>query len=152
MASEAGRVLAAAKSAGAFTEADPDYAPIKTVVDQRASAEPAEAAMLDAGIIVPGWLRTHYEFKLRPAGSLIGLSACRFFGTPPLGPNSHFFTIDAAECALVKANPLWTYEGLAFAADPPAAAGHQNSQGTPHRIWSSGYLVIWSLIDQLDNQ
>jgi hypothetical protein len=44
MASEAGRVLAAAKSAGAITEADPDFAPIKTVVDQRASAEAGEAA------------------------------------------------------------------------------------------------------------
>jgi len=44
MANEAGRVLAAAKSAGAFTEADPDFARIKTVVDQRASAEAAEAA------------------------------------------------------------------------------------------------------------
>jgi hypothetical protein len=85
------------------------------------TAEPAEAAMLDAGIIVPGWQRTHFEFKVRPAGSLIGLSACRFFGTPPLGPNSHFFTIDPAECAKVKANPLWTYEGIAFAANPPAA-------------------------------
>jgi tetratricopeptide (TPR) repeat protein len=44
MASEAGRVLAAAKSVGAITDADPDFAPIKTVVDQRASAEVGEAA------------------------------------------------------------------------------------------------------------
>ncbi len=83
------------------------------------TAEPAEAAMLDAGIIVPGWMRTHYEFKLRPPGAEVGRSACRFYGTPPLGPNSHFFTIDSAECAQVKANPLWTYEGLAFTADAP---------------------------------
>lgn len=83
------------------------------------TSEPAEAAMLDAGIIVSGWHRTHYEFKLRPAGSAIGLSACRFFGTPPFGPNSHFFTIDHAECDKVKADPVWTYEGLAFNADPP---------------------------------
>ena len=83
------------------------------------TAEPAEAAMLDAGILVPGWKRTGFAFKVRPAGSPLGLAACRFFGTPPLGPNSHFFTIDAAECAKVKADPLWTYEGLAFNADPP---------------------------------
>ena len=85
------------------------------------TADAAEAAMLDAGTPVAGWRRTGLEFKLRPAGSPLGLSACRFFGTPPLGPNSHFFTIDAAECAKVKANPLWTYEGLAFNADGPVA-------------------------------
>jgi hypothetical protein len=44
MATEAGRVLAAARTAGAFTEADPDYVRIKTVVDERAPGEPAEAA------------------------------------------------------------------------------------------------------------
>jgi hypothetical protein len=44
MATEAGRVLAAARTAGAFTESDPDYARIKAVVDARAPDEPAEAA------------------------------------------------------------------------------------------------------------
>ena len=37
-------VLAAARTAGALTEADPDYARIKAVVDARAPGEPAEAA------------------------------------------------------------------------------------------------------------
>ena len=84
------------------------------------TAEPAEAAMLDAGVIVPGWTRTHYDFKVRPVGDPRGLYACRFFGTPGIGPNSHFFTINHDECALVRANPFWTFEGLAFNADPPA--------------------------------
>ena len=78
-------------------------------------------AMLDAGVVVPGWHRTGFAFKGRPVASGFGLAACRFFGTPPMGPNSHFYTIDAAECAKVKANPLWTYEGLAFNAQAPAA-------------------------------
>ena len=78
------------------------------------TAEPAEMAMLDAGVLVPGWRRTGLAFKGRPAGSPFGLAACRFFGTPGLGPNSHFYTTDAAECAKVKANPMWTYEGIAF--------------------------------------
>ena len=43
-ATEAGRVLAAARSAGAFTEADPDYVRFKAVIDARAPDEPAEAA------------------------------------------------------------------------------------------------------------
>ena len=32
------------------------------------TAEPAEAAMLDAGIIVPGWQRTGFAFKVLEAG------------------------------------------------------------------------------------
>ena len=75
------------------------------------TAEPAEAAMLDAGILVPGWVRTGYNFKAWPAGSPRGLAACRFFG-PRF--NSHFYTIDADECALRKADPFWSYEGIAF--------------------------------------
>jgi hypothetical protein len=78
------------------------------------TAEPAEMAMLDAGVIVPGWHRTGLAFKGRPAGSPFGLAACRFFGTPGIGPNSHFYTTDAAECAKVKADPFWTYENIAF--------------------------------------
>jgi serine protease len=47
------------------------------------------------------------------------LPACRFYGTPGIGPNSHFFTISADECAFVRNNdPGWTFEGLAFRADP----------------------------------
>ena len=83
------------------------------------TAEPAEAAMLDAGIVVPGWHRTGFQFKVHRSDSPNGLPACRFFGTPGIGPNSHFFTIDADECAKVLANPLWTYEGIAFKADRP---------------------------------
>lgn len=102
------------------------------------TAEPAEAAMLDAGKVVAGWQRTHDEFKVYPAGAAAGLPACRFFGTPPQGPNSHFFTIDAAECAKVKANPLWTYEGVAFAADPPLAADCPSSRLPVLRLYNNG--------------
>jgi len=44
MATEAGRVLAAARTAGALSESDPDYARIKAIVDERAPGEPADAA------------------------------------------------------------------------------------------------------------
>lgn len=102
------------------------------------TAESAEAAMLDAGVLVPGWHRTGFAFKVRPAGSPLGLAACRFFGTPPLGPNSHFFTIDAAECAKVRANPLWTFEGLAFNADLPQAADCAADRVPVIRIYNDG--------------
>jgi hypothetical protein len=82
------------------------------------TAEPAEAAMLDAGILVPGWIRTGFNFKAWAAGSARGMAACRFYGTPGVGPNSHFYTISQDECALVKANPMWKYESIAFNAFP----------------------------------
>src|SRR5207247_8523100 len=53
------------------------------------TAEPAEAAMLDASVIVPGWTRTHYDFKVRPVGDPRGFVACRFFGTPRIRPTSN---------------------------------------------------------------
>lgn len=46
-------------------------------------------------------------------------SGVPLFGTPGLGPNSHFYTADPSECALVKQNPKWTYEAIAFYIDVP---------------------------------
>lgn len=102
------------------------------------TAEPAEAAMLDAGIIVPGWTRTGFDFKVHPAGDARGLIACRFFGTPGIGPNSHFFTIDADECAKVKNNPFWAYEGIAFNADAPVNADCPIDRVPVVRMYNNG--------------
>ena len=60
--------------------------------------------------------RTGFEFKAWARESGNGLPNCRFFGTPGSGPNSHFYTIDADECAKVNANPDWTFEEIVFAA------------------------------------
>ncbi|HEY8623856.1 MAG TPA: hypothetical protein VIM74_08300, partial [Casimicrobiaceae bacterium] len=83
------------------------------------TAEPAEVAMLDAGIIVPGWVRTGFDFKSWTVESGIGVHACRFFGTPGSGPNTHVFTINVAECNKLRADPRWTFEGLAFDEQAP---------------------------------
>jgi len=78
------------------------------------TAYPEEAAALDAGTNVKGWARTGGQFTVFTDPS-DGLQAvCRFFGTPGVGPNSHFYTADAAECAKVKTYPAWTFEGIAF--------------------------------------
>ena len=78
------------------------------------TAYPEEAAALDAGTNVKGWARTGGQFTVftEPAEGL--QAVCRFFGTPNVGPNSHFYTADAAECAKVKTYPAWTFEGIAF--------------------------------------
>jgi HYDIN/CFA65/VesB-like, Ig-like domain/Repeat of unknown function (DUF5648) len=81
-----------------------------------------EATAIDAGAVGPGWARTGFSFRAYAADTPAEgtLPVCRFFGTPGQGPSAHFFTADAAECALVKANPRWLYEGIAWRADVPA--------------------------------
>ena len=78
------------------------------------TAYPEEAAALDAGSNVKGWTRTGGQFTVftDPAPGL--LPVCRFFGTPGLGLNTHFYTADPAECAKVKTEPAWTFEAIAF--------------------------------------
>jgi predicted dienelactone hydrolase len=103
------------------------------------TAEPAEAAMLDQGIIVPGWRRTGEVFKVYARDSAEGLPACRFFGTPGVGPNSHFFTILDYECAAVKNNPLWMFEGIAFRVEMPDSAGQCAADRVPVvRMYNNG--------------
>jgi hypothetical protein len=89
-----------------------------------------EAAAIDRGVVGGGWARTGFTFRAYAADTEApgALPACRFFGTPGLGPSAHFFTADAAECTLVKANPRWLYEGIAFRALVPA--GEQCAAGT----------------------
>jgi hypothetical protein len=102
------------------------------------TAEPAEAALLDAGVVVPGWQRTGFDFKERPAGDARGAPACRFFGTPGIGPDSHFYTIDAHECAVVRASPYWTFESIAFSAEAPAAGACPPNRIPVTRLFNNG--------------
>lgn len=95
------------------------------------TASSAEAAGIDQGAAGAGWVRTGKSFAAyasaaeAPAGAL---PVCRFYGTPGKGPNSHFYTANAAECEGVKADPGWTYEGLAFYVAVPT--GGQCGSGT----------------------
>jgi len=79
-----------------------------------------EIAVLDAGVRIPGWQRTGYTFKGYAPETPAGTPACRFFGRPGIGPNTHFYTGHVQECAGLKANPLWTYEGIGFRMRLPA--------------------------------
>jgi len=102
------------------------------------TAFPEEAAMLDAGVQVPGWKRTGYTFHSWKSGTGPGNEACRFFGTPGVGPNSHFYTISAAECDIVKANPDWTFEAFAFRAVEPLSTGCAQEYQTVTRLYNNG--------------
>jgi predicted dienelactone hydrolase len=102
------------------------------------TAEPAESALLDAGVIVPGWQRTGFNFKAWARDDPRGVPACRFFGTPGVGPNSHFYTISDYECWLTKANPYWLYEGIAFNAEPPAGEVCAANRVPVVRLYNNG--------------
>ena len=103
------------------------------------TAEPAEAAMLDAGIIVPGWQRTGFDFKAYAVDAGMGVPACRYFGTPGIGPNTHFFSILPYECAILQASPLWMSEGTAFRVDALDAASQCPADRVPViRLYNNG--------------
>lgn len=101
------------------------YHPALNHYFRTASAE--EAAGIDAGAAGAGWVRSGDDFTAwSDAASAVAGTApvCRFYGTPGLGPNSHFYTADAAECAAVKkSDPGWTFEGIAFYAPPAQGCG-----------------------------
>lgn len=81
------------------------------------TADPAEAAGLDTG--AGGWARTGLAFKALDAAAASGLPNCRFFGI--FGAvSTHFYTINADECATVTADPAWIFESYAFRAEIPA--------------------------------
>jgi glucose/arabinose dehydrogenase len=77
------------------------------------TAFPEEAAALDAGAFAGAWRRTGFALAAFNPGESGAADVCRFFGTPG-GPNSHFYTADPAECAGLKANPLWRFEAIGF--------------------------------------
>jgi hypothetical protein len=74
--------------------------------------DPAEQRNIENGGAGPGWHRIGYAFEAWLPGSQPAASApvCRFYGVPGLGPNSHFFTADANECAAVQRDVGWLLE------------------------------------------
>jgi hypothetical protein len=81
------------------------------------TADPHEAAAIDAGAAGPGWSRTGQTFKSGGPNRV-----CRFYGSPEIdpvtqkrrGPNSHFYTIEVAECGAVKTDAGWKFESHDF--------------------------------------
>ncbi|MFS8084536.1 MAG: DUF1800 family protein [Acidobacteriota bacterium] len=114
------------------------------------TANPAEAAGIDAGSAGPGWVRTKGRFSaFQNAGDAAGLLAvCRFYRSAAIdpvtglrpGPNSHFYTSNATECAQVKQDPGWTYEGIAFHIHDLAGTGCAANTQPVYRSYNNGYL------------
>jgi hypothetical protein len=84
-----------------------------------------EAALLDDNVATLGWVRTGRTFGAWPPVGLAGTTpACRFYGDPVIGPNSHFYSTDQFECDALRALelaappgvPVWHLEGYTFSA------------------------------------
>lgn len=99
------------------------------------SSDPAEQAAVDAGA-AGQFHRTGREF-------LTGGSApvCRFYGSLSPGPNSHFFTVDVAECDALKAAQItpapatiqqWNYERIEYFSTPAITAANGTRSCPPN--------------------
>jgi glucose/arabinose dehydrogenase len=81
-----------------------------------------EILLLDAGVFA-GWERTGGSFRVLPANTPDAANVCRFFSTGFAPKSSHFYTPVAQECATVRGNPLWDFEGEVYALALPGPGG-----------------------------
>jgi len=97
------------------------------------TATKSEIAALDAGAFNGAWVRTGATIKV---GGTTGV--CRFYGMPPKGPDSHFFTVNAAECEKVMSEyRAWTFENHAFAMTPPVGGACPVGLIPVHRFYNN---------------
>ncbi len=97
-----------------------------------------EIAKLDNGTF-KGWARTGRQFKAWTAAAT-GLSpVCRFFTVAFAPKSSHFYTPYAPECAVVKTNNVWTFEGEVFFTQQASLAGVCPTGTLPvYRMYNNG--------------
>ena len=90
------------------------------------------------------------EWRLTGATFNVGGNAttpvCRFYGSVSPGPNSHFYTADAGECAYLKqlqtmipaTEPRWNFEGLDFYTTVPTNGSCPGSMIPIYRAYNRG--------------
>jgi beta-mannanase len=114
------------RDAGIYVTVSEFFAP--TLNHYFRTAIPEEAAALRANP-GSGFQYTNKDFRayLRDNHPVSAQLVCRFYGSFTIGPNSHFYTADADECAQLKqlqaTTPAgvqrWNFEENAFAIDVP---------------------------------
>lgn len=98
----------------------------------------SEIAMLDAGTFA-GWARTGDSFAVYGLGTVGTAATCRFFSTAFGSRSSHFYTPVASECATVRGNPDWQFEGEVFGMTLPAGDGSCAAPEVPlYRLYNAG--------------
>jgi hypothetical protein len=109
--------------------------------------DPNEATAIDAGAAGAGWTRTGSTFKVYPTQASGSQPVCRFYGSQNPGPNSHFFTVSADECAGLRAQQAvtpesvkkWHYENIAFYIFTPINAGCTGGSTPVYRYYNNGF-------------
>ena len=103
------------------------------------TASPQEIAALDAGK-PSGWSRTGETFGVLALDAAGASNVCRFWSGQTFVPkSSHFYTPIASECAKVKGNRDWAFEGEVFAMALPDAAGACAGGTVPlYRLYNDG--------------
>jgi hypothetical protein len=104
------------------------------------TAEPAEQDFVDTGG-VGRWQRTGNAFATGGPNQV-----CRFYGSVSPGPNSHFYTVEAAECAELKrlqtitpaSVPRWNFESNDFLTTPTVAGGCPAGLVPVYRAYNKG--------------
>ena len=97
-----------------------------------------EIMKLDNGTFV-GWARTNQSFKVNPNPQALLAAVCRFFSTSFAPKSSHFYTPDAPECLIVKANPNWLFEAVVFYMTKADTAGNCPAGTQPvYRLYNNG--------------
>ena len=103
------------------------------------TANPDEIRLLDGGAFGGAWVRTGGTFRAHASNISGALPVCRFFSAAFAPKSSHFYTANAGECASLKANPKWTYEGIAFYTLLPTAAGTcTDGAARVYRLYNNG--------------
>ncbi len=105
------------------------------------TADASEAAAIDKGSAGPGWSRTGNTIKT--GGST---PVCRFYGSLSPGPNSHFYTVDANECAGLKqlqastpaTQQRWNFESLDFVSTPASSGTCPSGTVPVYRAYNNG--------------
>jgi hypothetical protein len=106
------------------------------------TANAAEQAAIQGGSAGPGWIVTGNAFSA--GGPLL---VCRFYGSITPGPNSHFYTIDPAECQELKdiqaATPVtlkrWNFESNDFASSKTVGGGCPAGTLPVYRAYNDGF-------------
>ena len=111
---------------------------------------PNEMAAIEAGSAGPGWVRTGFSFDAYPVPVPPGMycpgdcgtPVSRFYGTPGLGPNSHFYTANPVEAQfLQRPGTGWSFEKLEFSVPVPDAAGQCAAGLVPvYRVYNNRWM------------
>ncbi|MEQ1741038.1 MAG: hypothetical protein ABL869_00830 [Candidatus Nitrotoga sp.] len=105
------------------------------------AADPGEQAFVDSGA-VGRWQRTGVRFI---SGG--NVPVCRFYGSISPGPNSHFYTAGADECAQLKqlqattpaTQKRWNFESLDFLSMVPVNGACPTNTSPVYRAYNNGF-------------